>query len=398
MRYFIIAGEASGDLHGSNLIRGLLKADKDAEIFFYGGDRMREAGGTLLSHYRNTAVMGYVEVVMRLGTVLGSLRRCRRDIRSLCPDMIILIDFPGFNMKMAKFARTLGIPVVYYISPKIWAWKRWRIKAIRRDVSRMYIILPFEKDFYDSYNFDTHYFGNPLVDEIDRYHRSAPSGVRLRESLGLDERPVISLFPGSRRDEVRRILPPMLSVIKYYPDYQFLIAASDSVASDLYQSIAGSYDVKPVFNRSYDLLALSEVAVVKSGTSTLEAALMNVPQIVCYKVSPISFLIGKMLIRGIRFVSLVNLLMDKQVVKELLQGQMKERNLVNEINSIITGGWKRHIMKNNYATISSMMCKPGVSDRVAGDIVKYGNSLQGVSTREEGRRSRSDGFSGNDSF
>lgn len=374
MRYYIIAGEASGDLHGANLIRGIMRADSNADIWFRGGDLMREAGGTMLCHYRETAVMGYLEVFANIGKVIGGLRDCKREIKELTPDLVILIDYPGFNMKIAAYAANNGIPVYYYISPKIWAWKEWRIKAIKRNISRLYIILPFEKEFFLSHNYQTEYFGNPLVDQIEGYLQTSLPIETLRSSLELDDRPVMALLPGSRLQEVRKILPAMLSVVKYYPDYQFIIAGSTNIDDLLYDKLTQNHEVRVIKNRTYDLLSLAEVALVKSGTSTLEAALLGTPQVVCYRLSSFSYLLGRLLIRKIRFFSLVNLLMDKEVVKELLQGQLNERNLVREINTLIRGGWKREIMLGHYAELKEMLGEPGVSDRVAVDMVSSLNN------------------------
>lgn len=369
MRYFIIAGEASGDLHGANLVRSLRKCDENAEIACRGGDLMAEAGATLLTHYRATAFMGYWEVLVNLRKIFAGMRECRNQITAFRPDVLILIDYPGFNLKMAAFARKLGIPVYYYISPKIWAWKESRIKAIKRDVSRMYSILPFEIEFYARHAFRVEYFGNPLVDEIERRRSLLSNRGSVFEELGLDDRPVIGLLAGSRVQEVKRILPAMLAATDYYPDYRYVLAASENIDTELLRSIIGSRAIKVVYGRTYEILAISEVALVKSGTSTLEAALIGTPQVVCYRAGRISYLLARMLVK-VRFISLVNLLMDKQVVKELIQDDLTGMNIVKELNTLIKGGWKREVLKKNYAEIRAMLGEPGVSDRVADDMFK----------------------------
>ena len=367
MRYFIIAGEASGDLHGANLIRGLRKADSGAEIFCRGGDLMERAGAKLLRHYRETAFMGYWEVFANLRTIMASLKECRTQVERVKPDVLILIDYPGFNLKMAAFGRKMGIPVYYYISPKIWAWKESRIKQIKRDVSRMYIIFPFEKEFFDKHGFETEYFGNPLVDEIERRRAVLSDKGAIFESLGLEDKPVIGLLAGSRVQEVKRILPAMLSITGYYGEYQFVLAASENIEEDLYRTIIGTRPVKLVYGKTYEILAVSEAALVKSGTSTLEAALIGTPQVVCYKAGWISYFLARMLVK-IRFISVVNLLMDKEVVKELIQGDMHTNKIVQELNFLVKGGWKGDVIAKHYAELRGMLGKPGVSDRVAANM------------------------------
>jgi lipid-A-disaccharide synthase len=367
MKYFIIAGEASGDLHGANLIKGLRKTDSEAIIYCRGGDLMKEAGGELLTHYGETSFMGYFEVIANIRKIIGSMNECRRQIIDIRPDVLILIDYPGFNMKMAAFARKNGIPVYYYISPKIWAWKEWRIKQIKRDVTKMYIILPFEMEFYAGHNYEVQYFGNPLVDQIERRRPSLSDRGGIFESLGLADKPVITLLAGSRVQEVKRILPAMVEITGYYPDYQFLLAASENISAELCKNIIGQRPVKIIYNKTYELLSIAEVALVKSGTSTLEAALIGTPQVVCYKAGWVSYWLARMLVK-IRFISLVNLLMDREVVKELIQGDLNQQKIVKEINTIIRGGWKRNIMKKNYDELRKMMGEPGVSDRVAADM------------------------------
>jgi len=374
MKYFIIAGEASGDLHGANLVRSLGKVDGDAEIVCRGGDMMAEAGATLLTHYRATAFMGIWSVLVNFRKLLSGMKECRSQILAFRPDVLILIDYPGFNLKMAAFARMHGIPVYYYISPKIWAWKESRIKAIKRDVSRMYSIFPFETEFYAKHGFRVEYFGNPLVDEIERRRSLLSDRGFFYEEFGLDDRPVIGLLAGSRVQEVRKILPAMLAVTGYYPDYQFVLAASENIDPELLTTVIGSRPVKVVYGSTYEVLAVSEVALVKSGTSTLEAALIGTPQVVCYRGDWLSYRLARIFVK-VRFISLVNLLLDKEVVKELIQGDLNEMNIVKELNILIKGGWKRDVLRKHYAEIRAMLGESGVSDRIASDIFKSLKSL-----------------------
>ncbi len=369
MRYFIIAGEASGDLHGANLVRSLRKHDEDAEIVCRGGDLMAAAGAKLLAHYRTTAFMGLRAVLTNMRKLAAGMNECRKQIIGFSPDVLILIDYPGVNLKMAAFARKHGIPVYYYISPKIWAWKESRIKAIKRDVTRMYSIFPFEIEFYAKHGFNVEYFGNPLVDEVDRKRSLLGDRGYIYEELGLDDRPVIGMLAGSRVHEVKKILPAMLAVTGYYPDYQFVLAASENIDHDLLKSLIGSRPVKVVYGKTYEVLAISEAALVKSGTSTLEAALIGTPQVVCYRGDRISYLLARMVV-NVRFISLVNLLLDKEVVKELIQDNMNEMSMVKELNTLIKGGWKRDVVRKHYAEIRAMLGEPGVSDRVAADIIE----------------------------
>jgi lipid-A-disaccharide synthase len=368
MKYFLIAGESSGDLHGANLIKGLKRADSDADIQCMGGNLMEAAGAKLIKHYRDTSFMGFWEVFVNIRKITVGMKDIRSLIEKERPDVVILIDYPGFNLKIASFARRLNIPVFYYISPKIWAWKESRIKAIKRYVSRMYSILPFELEFFKKHNFRVEYFGNPLVDEIEaKLPRLLAKSSIIRE-LGLDDKPIIGLLAGSRIQEVKKILPKMVSITGYYPDYQFVLAAMANIPAELYSDIIADRPVKLVYGKTYEILAVSEAALVKSGTSTLEAALIGTPQVVCYKAGWISYYIARLLVK-IRFISLVNLLLDKEVVRELIQGDLNDKNIVKEINALIRGGWKREVQKKHYDEIRGMLGEPGVSIRVASDMV-----------------------------
>ncbi|WP_235498597.1 lipid-A-disaccharide synthase, partial [Flavobacterium sp. Leaf359] len=329
MKYYIIAGEASGDLHGSNLMKAIFKKDPQAEIRFWGGDLMQEAGGTLVKHYRDLAFMGFAEVVMNLKTILNNIKFCKADIQEFKPDAIIFIDYPGFNMRIAKWAKEIGIPTHYYISPQIWAWKENRIKAIKRDVDFMYVILPFEKDFYEKkHHFPVEFVGHPLIDAIhNREHIDEDS---FRKEFDLDDKPVIALLPGSRKQEISKMLSEMLAIVKDFPAYQFVIAGAPSQEYDFYKQFLKDQNVHFISNRTYDLLSIASAALVTSGTATLETALFKVPEVVCYKGNWISYQIAKRIIT-LKYISLVNLIMDKEVVTELIQGECNPKRIRKEL-------------------------------------------------------------------
>jgi lipid-A-disaccharide synthase len=368
MRYFIIAGEQSGDLHGSNLIRGLRSADRAAEIFCWGGEEMERAGGKLLMHYGKLAIMGFIPVLMNLRTIAGNMTLCKNQIVEHSPDVVILIDFPGFNLRIAKYAKKAGFRVFYYISPKLWAWKESRVEKIRKYVDRMFIIFPFEVEFYRKHNIDVEYYGNPLVDEITRKKSITGSREDLKRSLGLDDRPVIGLLAGSRKGEVKYILPQMVKVIKYFPGYQFVLATVNSIPEEYYRRFTGDMPVTMIKGKSYEILLASEASLVKSGTSTLEAALLNIPQVVCYKGDQISFQIARQIVK-IRVFSLVNLIMGKEVVKELIQFLLTEENLVKELSAILPGGSGREKMLSDYAELRKILGPSGASVRIAEEMV-----------------------------
>jgi lipid-A-disaccharide synthase len=371
MKYFIIAGEPSGDLHGSNLVRGLKAADGEAEILCWGGDLMEQAGARLLMHYRKTAFMGFLSVVLNIRAITKNMTLCKRQIVDEKPDVLILIDYPGFNLRMAEFAKLNGIRVFYYISPKLWAWKESRVEKIRKFVDRMFIIFPFEVEFYRKHNINVHYYGNPLVDEIERKKLVFADKDSLKESLGLDKRPVISMLAGSRKQEVQLILPSMAKMVKHFPDYQFVLAGVKTMPEELYKEILGNLPVKIFFDKTYELLWISEASLVKSGTSTLEAALIGIPQVVCYRGDRISFTIGRMIVK-IRVFSLVNLIMDRKVVTELIQFLLTEENLLNELSAILPGGKGRDKMLADYGELKQVLGPSGASVRIATEMV---NSL-----------------------
>jgi lipid-A-disaccharide synthase len=369
MRYFIIAGEQSGDLHGSNLIRGLRSADPSAEIFCWGGEQMEAAGGKLLMHYRSLAIMGFVAVVKNLSIIARNMKLCKVQIKECSPDVVILIDFPGFNLRIAEFARLQGFKVFYYISPKLWAWKESRVEKIKRSVDRMFIIFPFEVEFYRKHNIEVEYYGNPLVDEIERKRELMGSREDIKRSLGLDNRPVIGMLAGSRKGEIKYILPQMLKAIRNFPGYQFVLAIVQSIPEDYYQKFIGDLPVKMIAGRSYEIMLVSDASLVKSGTSTLEAALLNIPQVVCYKGDEISFQIARLIVK-IRVFSLVNLIMGREVVRELIQFLLTEQNLVKELRAILPGGSGREKMLSEYSELRKILGPAGASARIASEMVK----------------------------
>jgi len=369
MRYFIIAGEQSGDLHGSNLVRGLLVSDREAEIYCWGGDMMEAAGAKLLKHYRDTAFMGFVVILKNLEKISANLKLCREQIIEYHPDVVILIDYPGFNLRIAKFAFRNRIKVYYYISPKFWAWNEKRVKKVKKYVDRMYIIFPFEKEFYRKHRMDVVFLGNPLVDETERRASAIPSAEAVRRDLSLDDRPVIALLAGSRKHEVEAILPEMVKVVNDYPGYQFVLAGVKNLPDELYNRITAGKNVKLVKDKTYELLSIAEAALVTSGTATLETALFNVPQVVCYKADFLSMLIAITVIK-VKYISLVNLIMDSEVLKEILGYSLNRKNLKEGLSTVLPGGRSRQEILSSYSLLKQKLGPAGASVRVAGDMVK----------------------------
>ena len=369
MRYFIIAGEQSGDLHGSNLVRELIKSDHKAEIKCWGGDLMQSAGAVLLMHYKTTAFMGFVEVAKNLGVIKKNLALCKQQIRIFSPDVVILLDYPGFNFRIAEFAGKSGYKVFYYISPKLWAWKEGRVERIRKYVDRMYIIFPFEVVFYKKHNIDVEYRGNPLLDETERQIKAFSSQDDIRKSLDLGKKPVIALLAGSRKHEVRYILPEMIRLVHHFPEYQFVLAGVRNLPDELYLKIIGNNPVKFIKDKTYEILYVSEAALVTSGTATLETALFGVPQVVCFKGDFFSMLIAWIVIK-VKYISLVNLITGYEAVKELIQYSLNEKNLVNELKAILPGGSKRKKMLADYKKVREILGPSGASERVAEDMVR----------------------------
>ncbi len=363
MRYYIIAGEASGDLHASNLVAEIKQKDKKAEFRGCGGDLMKAQGVELLKHYRTMAFMGFVEVAVNLRKVLGNIAQCKKDILDYQPDVIILVDYPGFNLRIAEFAHKRGIKVCYYISPQVWAWKRRRVYKIKKSVDKMLVILPFEEEFYKQYGVDVTFVGNPLLDELAKFGPTNRSIFLRRNSIG-EKREIISLLPGSRKQEVKRMLPEMLKVIPDFPDYQFVVAGVSSIERDFYKSIIGNADALLVMDQTYELLQNTSAAVVTSGTATLETALFTVPEIVCYKANYFSYLIARWLIK-VKYISLVNLVMDKEVVKELIQGDMNKENIAKALAGVLRNGKRQRQVLEDYDELRERLGIAGASEKAA---------------------------------
>ena len=363
MKYYIIAGEASGDLHASNLVAEIKKKDKKAEFRGCGGDLMKAQGVDLLKHYRTMAYMGFVEVAVNLRKVLGNIAQCKKDILEYQPDAVILVDYPGFNFRIADFAHDKGFKVLYYISPQLWAWKRRRVKKVKRSVDKMLVILPFEEEFYKQYGVDVTYVGNPLLDELAKFGTANRSIFLRRNSLG-EKREIIALLPGSRYQEVKRVLPVMLKAASHFPDYQFVVAGVSSLDKSLYKKILGNSDVFLIENQTYELLQNSSAAVVTSGTATLETALLTVPEVVCYKATGFSYFLAKWMIK-VKFISLVNLVMDKEVVKELIQGELTEENIVKELELLLHNSKRQRKLLEDYEELKDRLGSAGASEKAA---------------------------------
>jgi lipid-A-disaccharide synthase len=375
MKYYIISGEASGDLHGSNLIKQLYTLDSSADIRCWGGDLMQQAGATLVKHYRDLAFMGFAEVVKNLPTIFRNIRFCKQDILDYQPDVLVLIDYPGFNLRIAEWAKQKGFKVVYYISPQVWAWKENRVKKMKQCIDKMLCILPFEKDYYkNKWNWEVEYVGHPLVEVVEKFGvRSLESGVKGANSrlLTTDSR-LIALLPGSRKQEIAKKLPIMLEVAKDFPSYQFIVAQAPGLENDFYTPFLSAHEnVSAVRNDTYNLLLDAEAALVTSGTATLETALFGVPEVVCYKASNISYQIGKRLIR-IKYISLVNLIMDKLVVKELIQDELTTENLVKELNSLLFNKNRKEQLQEDYRALKELLSKGGhASAQAANSIYRF---------------------------
>lgn len=369
-RIYIIAGEASGDLHGGNLVRELFKVaePEGLQIKAWGGDRMAAAGATVVKHYRELAFMGFTQVIMNLRTILRNIDTCKRDIEAFKPDVLVLIDYPGFNLRIAQWAHTKGIPVHYYISPQVWAWKKGRVHTIKNVVDRMYVILPFEKAWYAKYGVDVEFVGHPLLDAIEQEGRTSLSALP-----GADERPVVALLPGSRQQEIARMLPLMVAIAKRYPAYHFVLAAAPSVPDSTYAKHLKGSSITLVKGRTYDVLRQAHGALVTSGTATLETALFGVPEVVCYSGSALNVWIAKRLV-DIKYISLVNLIMDREVVRELIQQDLNVDNLSTELERIMAPGVDRSTMEKDLGRLREKLGGPGASAKVAMAVWK---SLRG---------------------
>jgi len=360
MKYYIIAGEASGDLHGSNLIKALQQQDPGLQVRCWGGDKMEAAGADVVKHIRDLAFMGFIEVAIHLNTILKNIRFCKNDIIAFKPDVLVLIDYPGFNLRIAEWAKKQGIKVCYYISPQIWAWKEGRVERIRRSVDKMLVILPFEKEFYKKHQIDVIYTGHPLTEVVE--------AELTRPANQLSDKPVIALLPGSRKQEIRKKLPEMLSVIKHFPNYTFAVAQAPAQEDSLYQELIGNQPVMLVKNQTYNLLKQAKAALVTSGTATLETALFGVPEVVCYKGNPLSYFLAKRLIK-VKYIALVNLILDKPAVKELIQNDLNEQNLKKALETLLQDKEQQERIQNDYTRLWELLGSGRASETAAREVV-----------------------------
>ncbi len=365
MKYYLIAGEASGDLHGSNLIKELLRQDAAADVRCWGGDRMQAAGGTLVKHYRDMAFMGFVEVIKHLGEIKGNIDLCKKDMLAYAPDVLVLIDYPGFNMRIAGWAHQQGIKVAYYSSPQVWAWKENRVKKIKRDVDKMLVMLPFEVDFYKKWDYEVTYVGHPLIEVVRHEQEEVP--VR-----PLAAKPIIALLPGSRTQEIKVKLPIMLTMVKHFPQYTFVIAQASAQPDSLYKDMIGDADVQLVKNDTYNLLKQAKAGLITSGTATLETALFALPEVVCYKGNAISFWLATKLV-NVKYISLVNIIMDKPVVTELIQHDLTEDKLKAALTRLLTDEAYKKELKQDYETLWQKLGNKNASQLAAAEIIKLGS-------------------------
>jgi lipid-A-disaccharide synthase len=366
MKFYIIAGEASGDLHGANLVNEIKASQPNTEFRGFGGDKMINAGADVVVHYKNIAFMGFKEVFVNLTLILKTLKFCKSDIKSYKPDAIILIDYPGFNLRIAKFAKKAGIKVIYYISPQLWAWKEKRISTIRKYVDKMLCILPFEVDFYKERACEVEYVGHPLVHRIVNFTPDKD----FYQSHNLDQKPIIAILPGSRAQEVRKILPVLMSIESSFPDYQFVIAGASGFDKEFYENITRSKDLKIIFDDTYNLLSNAEVGLITSGTATLETALFGVPLVVCYRTSGLTYSLSKMLIK-IKYISLVNLILNRPAVRELIQDELNAANLTNELDLLINDKDYRNKMKGHLKDLLKILGNKDASSEAAKIILDY---------------------------
>jgi lipid-A-disaccharide synthase len=370
MKYYIIAGEASGDLHASNLMRELKANDTSASFRFWGGDMMKVQGGELVKHYSELAFMGFTEVIINLRTILKNIEFCKRDILNYKPDVLILVDYPGFNLRIAEFAKKNGIKVFYYISPQIWAWKQSRVHHIKQYVDRMFVILPFEKDFYKKFDYKVDFVGHPLLDALEQRQKTKESFQEFVKKNNLDERPIVAILPGSRKQEIEKMLPVMAKMSSVFPAYQFVVAGVSTQQKDFYYALAGKNEVKYLFGKTYDLLEQSTAALVTSGTATLETALFGIPEVVCYKGGAISFQIAKMLVK-VDFISLVNLIMGKEVVRELVQNDFNEDAVTKELDKLLNQSGYRNTMISDLNELRNKLGGAGASEKAAKLMIAY---------------------------
>ncbi|MAO32873.1 MAG: lipid-A-disaccharide synthase [Crocinitomicaceae bacterium] len=368
MKLYIIAGEASGDLHGSNLIRSIRSENSNIDFRCWGGDKMKDAGGNVVKHINELAFMGFIEVIFNLKTILNNISFCKSDIVEYAPDAIVLIDYPGFNLRIAEWAKKNEIPVYYYISPQIWAWNQSRVHKIKRCVNQMYTILPFEKEFYRKFDYEVDYVGHPLIEEILKFEKLKSIKNDFHETNGFSKKPIIALLPGSRVQEIRTKLPIMLKAVVPYEDYQIIVAGAPNIDKSTYEKF-GLKDQDIIFHKTYELLFNSKMAIVASGTATLETALIGVPQVVCYKGSWISYSIARMLIK-IKYISLVNLIMDEKIIVELIQNNCNAIEIQKELNKIMTNEVYRNQMLSSYKDLRLLLGSVVASKKVAQSLIK----------------------------
>jgi lipid-A-disaccharide synthase len=376
MKYYIIAGEASGDLHGSNLIKELKRQAPDTTVRCWGGDLMQQAGGHLVKHYKDLAFMGFTEVLLNLRIIFRNIDFCKQDILEYRPDALILIDYPGFNMRVAKWAHREGLRIIYYISPQVWAWKEGRVRQIRETVDKMLVILPFETAFYQKWNYSVEYVGHPLVEVIDRFRTALPARATSEPASPATfprfTKPVIALLPGSRKQEILKKLPIMLGASRYFPDLQFVVAQAPGQEPSFYEDLLAPYpNVSSVRNQTYALLSQARAACVTSGTATLETALFGVPEVVCYKGSTVSYQIARRLIK-VKYISLVNLIMDKPVVKELIQDELNPENLRRELEDLLNNQTRQQQLRDDYHALHDLLSQGGhASANAAASILRF---------------------------
>ncbi len=361
MKYYITAGEASGDLHASNLMQALKKYDANAEFRFIGGDLMSRVGGIRVRHFKDTAYMGFWDVFTHLRAILKNINDVKKDILAYKPDVFIAVDYPGFNLRIAEFAHQHHIKTYYYISPKIWAWKQSRVHKIKAFVDKMFIIFPFEKAFYDKYDYETEYVGNPIMDAIDT---GQTAKLDFRKAHALNEKKIIALLPGSRKQEIKHNFPMMLKISKDFPDYQFVVAAASSLEKEIFDKYITNEDVKLIYNQTYEILRHAEAAVVTSGTATLETAILNVPELVCYRGDAFSYRIAKRLVK-VPYISLVNLVMQNEVIKEYIQDEMNVKNIRQELKRLLEDKTYKETMLTNFSKLREVLGGKGASDRTA---------------------------------
>jgi len=368
MKYYLIAGEASGDLHGADLIKYLKDIDNKSEFRFWGGDLMKAQSNNIVEHYKNLAFMGFIDVLINIRKINKNLNICKKDILQYKPDVVIFIDYPGFNLRIAEFAKKNNFKTFYYISPKIWAWKKNRAKKIKKFIDKMFVIFPFEKDFYKQFNYEVEYYGNPNVDVIENQKREKIDKKTFYQSNNLPDKPIISLLPGSRKQEIKRLLPEMLKTSEKFTNHHFVVAAVSYVDKNLYTLVANYKNVSLIFDQTYQLLQHSVAALVTSGTATLETALFCVPQIVCYKTEFMFYFLAKMVLK-IKYISLVNIILNKEAVKEVIQTQVAEK-MIEELDKILNNNLYQATMLANYQKLITILGESGSPKKISEVIYK----------------------------